>query len=150
MLTTQRNFTENILHFYNDKEVISFLSSEKSLQDIYNEMKQADGIAAVYPLVIPKSKTEFIFDLMMIIKHEKITKDGQWELFVAENFIQQKTNLVKLFQYIEVTTKTEIDTLLHGIQQELKQYRENFNLKGKTFVEIDGDKHIVAFGYVEK
>lgn len=150
MLKTKRTFAEKIIHFYVDNEVISFLQSEKALKSIYDEMIKASGIAAVYPLVIPNNDKEFNFDLMMIIKHEKVTEQGQWEIYVADNFVMQKTNLAKLFSYIEVTTKSEANQLIHGIQQELKGYREQFNLQGKTFVEIDGENKIVAFGYIEK
>jgi hypothetical protein len=149
MLQTQRTFSDNVIHFYVDDEVTSFLQSKKSLKSIYDLMEIASGKAAVYPLVIPISSKDFSFDLMMIIKHEKATEQGQWEIYVAVKFVTQKTNLAKLFSYIELATNTEAKFLIQGIQQELKDYREQFNLQGKTFVEIDGDNKIVAFGHTQ-
>jgi len=149
MLKTKRTFAENIVHFYVDEEVTSFLSSHETLKSLYDQMKSS-LLAAVYPFVIPKSENEFVFDLMMIIKHEKVTDQGQWEIFISKNFVAEKTNLSKLFSYIDVTTKSEEGYLLQTIQQQLKSYREQFNLKGKTYTEIDADEKIIAFGYVEK
>ena len=148
MLKTQRTFSDNVIHFYVDDEVTSFLSSQEALKSIYDEMEKASGKAAVYPLVIPNIDKDFGFDLMMIIKHEKATEQGQWEIYVADKFVTQKTNLAKMFGYIEQATNTEAKFLIHGIQQELKDYREQFDLQGKTFVEIDGDNKIVAFGCI--
>ena len=150
MLKTNRPFSDNIINFYSDAEVIAFLSSQEYLMDLYTEMKNAENIAVIYPLVIPKSENEFIFDLMMIIKHEKVTEQGQWEIFSAENFVAEKINMFKLFEYIELTTKSEIKDLLHTIQQELKSQREYFKLSGKTFLEIDRDVQIIAFGCVKQ
>ena len=149
MLKTEQTFDENVKRFYVDEEITSFLSSKEFTKEIYEEMKNTDGKAVVFPLVLPTSDKEFSFDLMMIIKHEKATEQGLWELFLATNFVMQKTNLQKLFSYIEVTTKCDITMLLKGIQHELKGYREQFNLQGKTFVEIDADNKIIAFGYLE-
>jgi hypothetical protein len=150
MLKTKRTFAENIVHFYVDEEVTSFLKSQEYLKSIYDEMKSAEGLAAVYPLVIPQSDTEFMFDLMTIIKHEILTEQGQWEIFISKNFVSKNTNMQKLFSYIEITTKSEVKFLLQTIQQELKSYRELNKLKGKTFLEIDPDEKIIAFGYLEK
>jgi hypothetical protein len=147
MLKTQRTFSDNVIHFFVDNEVTSFLSNQGALKRIYDEMEKASGKAAVYPLVVPNGDKDFSFDLMMIIKHEQSTEQGQWEIYVADNFLTQKTNLAKLFSYIEIATNTEAKFLIHVIQQELKNYREQFNLQGKTFVEIDGDNKIVAFGF---
>lgn len=137
MLKTEQTFDENVKRFYVDEEITSFLSSKEFTKEIYEEMKSTDGKAVIFPF-LPTSDKKFSFDLMMIIKHEKATEQGLWELFLATNFVMEKTNLQKLFSYIEVTTKCDITILLKGIQQELKGYREQFNLQGKTFVEIDG------------
>ena len=149
-MKTKKQFSDNVEYYYIDEEIKSFLSSQNVLEDIYNEMKQAEGAAVVCPFVIPKSEKEFNFELMLIVKHEKATEEGQWELFDVDNFVLKKTNLRELFQYIELTTKTDIKNLLHTIQQELKRYREHYKLNGKTFLEIDQDKKIVAFGCVEE
>ena len=146
MLQTELKFAENGIRFIKDDEIISFLESEEALKSIYDEMIKAEGIAAVYPLVIPKSDADYDFDLMMIIKQEKATELGQWEIFVAENFVKAGTNLATLFSYIEFSTNSQANELLHTIQQELKGYRTQFGLQGKTFLSIDGDAKIIAFG----
>ena len=87
---------------------------------------------------------------MLIIKYEKETEGGLWDLFVAENFLEAKTNLAELFKYIELTTKTDIQNIIQSIQKELKRYREHYKLNGKTFVEIDGVKKIVRFGFIKQ
>lgn len=148
MLKTKRTFSDNVIHFYVDDEVTSFLKSEEALKSIYDQMEEASGKAAVYPLVIPKSDKGFDFDLMMIIKYEIETEQGHWDLFLADDFVLQKTNLAELFGNIELSTKSEANQLIHGIQQQLKDYREEFKLSGKTFVEIDGENKIVAFGHI--
>ena len=148
MLKTHRTFSENVLHFYLDEEVEKFLSDPEGLKNIYEEMIAAKGLATVYPLVMPQSQTEYEFDLMLIVKQVEPTAEGQWEIFVAQNFVILQTNLQAVFSYIEITTKSEAIELVQNIQKELKDYREQFNLAGKTFLEIDANKKIIAFGKI--
>ena len=150
MLQTKKSFTENIIRFYDDNEIISFLLSKEGLKGIYQTLTNADNSAAVYPLIIPISNTEIEFDLMLIIKHEKETEAGLWDLFVVENFLKTKTNLAELFEFIELTTKADIQIIIQSIQKELKRYREHYKLNGKTFVEIDGVKKIIRFGFLKQ
>lgn len=150
MLKTQRTFSDNVLNFYVDDEITSFLSAKKSLTPIYEALVEASGQAAVYPLVLPTSENDYSFDLIMIIKHEKVTEEGQWELYVAEDFVKQETNLAAMFSYIEQATNTDTRFLIQAIQQTIKQYRERFNLPGKSFVDIDAEDEIIVFGCIEQ
>ena len=147
ILQTKLTRAGEILHFYVDDKMSAANSAKKSIGNVYAPQKQANGIASFYPLVIPKSDKAFIFDLTIIIKHEKVTGQEQWEICVADNFVIKKTNLSKLFNYIGVTKKNAVKNLTQGIQQQLKGYAGQFNLKGKAFVEIDKEKQLVAFGY---
>ena len=147
MLLTTRKFAGEVTHLYVEAKVIP-VPSGKNRKSSCIQKKQANALTLVYHLVIPRSYNGFIFDLMMIIKHKKLAEKGEWEICVADNFVMQKTNLLKLLSYAGVTSKNAVKKFMECIQQELNNYSEQLNLKGKTFIEIDEKKKVVALGYI--
>ncbi len=142
-----KEFSEGISHFYNDEEIINFLSNNDNFYTIYNELNKVEGLSAVYPLVFPRKPMEFNYDLLLIVKHKVKSEIGQWDLYIVDNFVQDNINLSSLLNTIELTTGSETLPLLQNITETLKGYRTHFNAEGKTYLEIDAENKIVAYGY---
>lgn len=142
-------FSEGISHFYDDDEIINFLSKNEHFYSIYNELDAVEGLSAVYPLVFPRKPLEFNYDLLLIIKHKVKSEIGQWDLYIVDNFVQDNINLSSLLNTIEQSTGSETLPLLQIITKSLKEYRIHFKADGKTYLEIDAENKIVAYGFQE-
>jgi hypothetical protein len=147
MLKTSYPFSENIEIFNDDKEIVSFLQNTESLKSVYDDLTFVTNYATALSFIFPMDLKLNHFDLLIILKHEKPTELGQWEIFVAQNFIQLNTNLSSLLSYINETTKIEPQELLSRLFEEFKSICVENELEIKPNFQINQKEKFIALGY---
>jgi hypothetical protein len=142
-MKTHLTFSDNILQYLQDDEIIEFLSNREELKELYNEIKDTE-MACVIPIVIVVNPVEFELDLNIIVKHEKADDYGQFEYYLATDFVNKETNILSLLNSLAISTYSNPDEIIDIIGEQVKELHLLTSCDDKPFLEINDNS--VYFG----
>lgn len=142
-MKTYQTFSDNILQFVQDDEIIEFLSNREELKELYNEIKDTE-MACVIPIVIVVNPVEFELDLNIIVKHEKADDYGQFEYYLAADFVNKETNILSLLNSLAISTYSNPDEIIDMIGEQVKELHLLTSCDDKPYLEINDNS--VYFG----
>lgn len=142
-MKTHQTFSDNILQYLQDDEILAFISNTEELRDLYNEIKDSE-MACVIPIVRVVNPVEFELDLNIIVKHEKVGDYGQYEYYLATDFVNKETNILSLLNSLAVSTNANSDEIINMIGEQVKELHLLTSCDDKPFLEINDNS--IYFG----